>query len=140
MRILTLTAILCLVPLLVPGSAAAEAAPRGGGDPALVPDDAPVSLPSAVHLTLSPLFLEILAIEDQSRETEQFLLGELAKTTDTAEATRIVRSLERLDTDRRLRILKARMDYARRSGHFDLALRLRREITDLMTKDLQATR
>ena len=99
-----------------------------------------VTLPNATHLTLPPLFIEILAIEERARETELFLLKELAGTADAAEAARIVRSLERLNTQKHLDILETRMVHARRTGHYDLALRLRSEIVAIMTGELQAAR
>ena len=137
MRILTLITVLVCLSILA-SAACGEAPPRTGGDPTVPTETTTVTLPNATHLTLSPLFIEILAIEERARETELFLLKELAETSDAAEAARIVRSLEWLDVDRRLEILETRMEWARRSGQFDLALRLRNEIVELMTGEMQA--
>ena len=138
MRTLTLLGTLILG-LAFAGAALGESGPRGE----VVSEAASgtrVSLPSATHLRLSPLFIEILAIEERARETEVFLLEELAGTADAAEAARIVRSLERLNTQKHLDILETRMVHARRTGHDDLALRLRNEIVAIMTGEPRAAR
>ena len=139
MRILTLCTVLFLTTILT-GAALGEAAPRSGGDPAMVVERSPVAVPNATHLKLSPLFLEILAIEETYRTTELFLLKELAAVTDPVEAGRIVRSLERLETDRHLKILKSRMKHARWNGRFDLAARLKREIIALQSGEMHAVK
>ena len=139
MRILTLWTVLILTVILT-GAALGEAAPRSGGDPAVVFEPAPVAGPNATHLKLSPLFLEILAIDETYRTTELFLLNELAAVTDPVEAGRIVRSLERLEMDRNLKILRTRMRHARLNGRFDLAARLKREIITLQSGEVHAGR
>ena len=137
MRILTLITVLSTT-LFLAGAALGEAAPPEPAAASTAVETSPVPVPNATHLTLSPLFIEILAIEETARETELFLLAELAATTDPDEAARIVRSLERLDADRQLKILQTRMDHARRSGHFDLAARLKGEIVALQTSEMHA--
>jgi hypothetical protein len=129
---------LALLAPLIPGAALGEAALPTSSDNLIISDTRPVTLPEATHLTLSPLFIQILAIEEQTRQSELALLKELAETTDADRAARIVRRLERLEVDMRLQVLEVRMAHARKTGHFDLALRLRSEILNLMTRDLQA--
>ncbi len=86
-------------------------------------------------LTLSPMFLEIHAINEATVKTEQDLLTRLAASQDELEVQRLVHRLERLDTERQLRVLKVRLKFARLEGRYDLAFSLRQEILQLLQRE-----
>jgi hypothetical protein len=87
-------------------------------------------------LQLSPIYVEIQLVLDTARETESQLLAELAGATEEEEVDRIVRRIQRLETDRDLAILKIQARYAHMDGRWDLEYQLRSQIIALLESDI----
>jgi hypothetical protein len=132
-----------LIPLVVVCMALIACVPataesfREEGRPAVVPVPQTTSLGGQGHATLqlSPMFLEIHAINEEMLATETELLADLAAATDEDEVGRLVHRLERLDRDRELAVLKVRIRSARIEGRFDEAFSLRKEMLQLLQKE-----
>lgn len=118
--------------ILAVGTAVAEN-PRQTNDPTAAYETQNPVLETRGHATLqlSPMFLEIHRINEETLATEQELLNRLALSQDELEVQRLVSRLERLDTERQLSVLKVRIRYARLEGRYDLAFRLRQEMLQL---------
>ena len=85
-------------------------------------------------LTLSPLALEILRINEESAAAERELLAKLSATQDEDRVAQLVSRLQRLETDRLIAIFKVRIRHARRGGRYDLAFELRHQMLLLLQR------
>ena len=87
-------------------------------------------------LTLSPMYLEIHGINEAAKLAEAELLALVVASTDEGEVLRLVHSLQRLDTDRQIDILKVQIRYAQMGGRHELVFRLRKDVLQLLQTDV----
>ena len=104
-------------------------------DPAALPQ-----FPEITTLKVSPMYLEIRMVLEQSARLEKHLLEELAAATDELRCQFIISSIEQLDLERDLDILKIQAKYAHKAGRWELETRIRSRILDLEGQQQVAAR
>ena len=87
-------------------------------------------------LKLDPMHMEIATIIRDMRVREDKLLNELLTATDEEQSNRIIRRIERLDTDRELALLKVQARYARLDQRYDLEREIKGKILKILQNDL----
>ncbi len=95
--------------------------------------------PTHAHITvlrLDPMHMEIATIIKNMRVREDKLLNDLLTATDEEQSNRIIRRIERLDTDRELALLKVQARYARLDQRYDLEREIKGKILKILQNDL----
>ncbi len=95
--------------------------------------------PTHTHITvlrLDPMHMEIATIIKDMRVREDKLLNDLLTATDEEQSNRIIRRIERLDTDRELALLKVQARYARLDQRYDLEREIKGKILKILQNDL----
>ena len=90
---------------------------------------------SNATLAGSTYYRDIQLVIEQSNQTEQSLLAALQTANDELEVTRLVNRLERLEVDRELGVLKVQARYAHNAGMFDLEMKIRERILDILEEN-----
>ena len=90
----------------------------------------------ATTLKLPPQFLEIYRINEAAVAEEGRLLKLLAASQDEEVVQQLVFRLSRLNADREIDILKVRINYAQIGGRYALVFELRREMVELLTRQM----
>ena len=132
MRILLKTTIFTVLVLAASAASADTPLDQTGGS-SLFQDQSNIWGGSgSASLKMSPMYLEIQEVLELTSASEQLLLKELAAATEDLEAERIIRRIERLETDQTLAILKIQARYARLEGRWSLEYRLRVRIQEVL--------
>ncbi len=134
------TVIITGILILAAGSALAEDFRDSNPSPAPL-ETAESSLVSGMAvLQVSPMYMEIKEILDQSTRAEKTLLLELAAATDELQCQVLIAQIEKLDLQRDLDIMAVQARYAHEAGRWDLEKQIRSRILDLQEGRIVAAR
>lgn len=90
-----------------------------------------IVVPQMTTLQVSPMYLEIKDVLEQSARTEEGLLAELSMAADELEVQLIVGKIEKLDLDRDLAIMRIQARYAHQEQRWSLEKQIRSRIKEL---------
>ena len=120
--------LLCLVPALALGEAAAPVREAAGSAPSAA---AAPSAPQRQALRMSPMAAEMFGAIDEQRDRVRALRTELSRTRDGARSLELQRAIAMLRHETELRLLRIQAAYARREGRLETAAGLEAAIAAL---------
>ena len=124
--------VFCVGILIIISGTALAAGPDSTAAGSTVPNS-PESIvaPQMTALRVSPMYVEIKGVLEQSARTEEALLEELSKAADELEVQLIVSKIEKLDLERDLAIMKIQARYAHQEQRWTLEKQIRSRIKEL---------
>lgn len=126
--------------ILTSGTVLAAGPGASAANPSFQNSANPVIVPQMTALQVSPMYLEIKGVLEQSARTEEVLLARLSMAEDELEVQLIIGKIEQMDQDRDLAILKIQAKYAHQAQRWNLEKQIRHRIQELEEGRLMASR